>query len=226
MPEKISLVLINRTATGKQVAAIRRDGLVPAIVYGSEFEPKNVQFTQQDAQRVVKKAGRHTPIELELDGKKNTALIKSIEYAPAKRDITHISFQAVRADEVVTTEVPLVFIGEDESPAKKAGLIILPALEKIGVKAKTADLPDKIELDASQLAEHGDKLIMADAKVPKNVEIVDFDPEIVVATVYEPAALEAKNAAADEAADAERESGEEETAAENVPSEQEEKTEE
>ncbi|MDR0957126.1 MAG: 50S ribosomal protein L25 [Candidatus Nomurabacteria bacterium] len=225
MSDKIKLVTQDREATGKKVAKLRKEGMVPGVIYGSEFKPKNVQFLQQDAQSAVNKAGFHSPVELELGGKKQTALIKSVDYAPAKRDITHVSFQAVRASEVVTTEVPLKIINEDESATKKAGLIILPALEEVSVKAKVSDLPEKIELDATDLNEAGDKLTLGDAKLPKGVEIVDFDAEIVVATVYEPAALEAKNAAADAEADAERADGTDETAAENVPSEQEEKAE-
>ena len=228
MPDKVKLVLENRTVTGKQVAQIRRDELVPGVIYGSELDPKNVQFSQQDAIKIVRKAGRHTAIELELGKEKMTALIKSVDYAPARSDIIHISFQAVSADEVVNTEVPLVFVGEEESPAKKAGLIILPAIDKINIKAKVSALPESIELDASQLSESGDKLTLADAKIPSGVEVTDFDSELVIATVYEPAALEAKNAAADEAADAAREADTEEVATEedDTPAEQVEEVEE
>jgi large subunit ribosomal protein L25 len=225
MSDKVTLIVEKREATGKRVAKIREDGLVPAVIYGADFEPINVQFNQQNARRVVQEAGHHTPVELTFDGKKNTALIKSVDYAPARRDITHIGFQRVSANEVVTTEVPLVIINETESAAARAGLIILPTLEQVEIRAKVSDLLDKIEIDASNLAESGDKLTMSDITVPSGVEIVDFDPEIVVASVWEPAALEAKNAAADKAADEERaqeaEAGAD--AAAEVPSEQDEK---
>ncbi|MCL2037560.1 50S ribosomal protein L25 [Candidatus Saccharibacteria bacterium] len=227
MPDKITLGVEKRTATGKQVAKIRHEGQVPAVVYGSAVEPQNVQLPQNAARKVVREAGRHTPVELTLDGKKQIALIKSIDYAPARHDITHISFQAVRADEVVTTEVPLELVGVEESEAAKAGLIILPTLESVEVRAKTADLPSEIIIDATQLSEPEEKLTMLDAQIPDGVEVVDFDPEQVIATVWEPAALEAKNAAADKAADEARAAEAEGTeAAENVPSEQEEKSEE
>jgi len=205
MSDKVTLIVEKREATGKKVAKLRQDGLVPAVVYGSDSEPYNVQLSQQDAQRIVREAGRHAPVELTLGGKTSIALIKSVDRAPARRDITHISFQHVRADEVVTTEVPLVLIGESESAAAKAGLIILPTIEQVEIRAKVSALPDKIEVDASQLIEHGDKLLMSDVKIPSGVEVMDYDPELVVASVWEPAALEAKNAAADKAADEERE---------------------
>jgi len=226
MADKITLDLEKREATGKKVAKLRVEGLVPAVIYGSDSEPSNVQLDQRDAQRVVRKAGRHTPIELTLDKKASMALIKSVDYAPARRDITHIGFQRVSADEVVTTEVPLAIIGETESTAAKAGLVILPTLEQIEIRAKVSELIDKIEIDAAKLVEAGDKLSVGDITVPSGIEIVDYDPELVIATVWEPAALEAKNAAADVAADEARaqeaESGAD-VAAENVPSNQDEK---
>jgi large subunit ribosomal protein L25 len=201
MSDKISLSVAKRSATGKQVAKLRRDGMVPAVVYGAEFEPENVEMAQNEARRVVREAGRHTPIEMSIDGKKTTTLIKSVDFLPARSDISHVSFQAVRADEVVNTEVALELQGFEESPASKAGLIMLQALEQVEIRAKVADLPERIEIDASQLAAAEDKLTLGDAKIPTGVEVIDFDPEMVIASVWEPAALEAKNAAADKAAD-------------------------
>ena len=229
MSDKVTLVVEKREATGKQVAKLRQNDLVPAVVYGREFEPTNVQFSQSEARRIVRQAGTHTPVELSIGDKKSTTLIKSVDYAPARSDITHISFQAVRADEVVTTEVPLVLIGESESAAAKAGLIILPTLEQVEIRAKVSELPDKIEINAAGLAEAEDKLTLAEAKLPDGVEIVNYDPEVVVASVWEPAALEAKNAAADKAADEARAKEAEaaaDTAAETVPSDQEAKADE
>jgi large subunit ribosomal protein L25 len=229
MAEKVTLELRERTATGKQVAKLRRDGVVPAVVYGSEFKPQNVELAQNAARKVVRDAGRHTPVQLTIGKETHMALIKSIDYEPARSDISHISFQAVRADEVVTTEVPIVLSGVDESSAARAGLIVLPVIEHVEVRAKTADLPSELTIDAMGLAEAEQRLTLADVTLPSGVEIVDFDPDQVVATVWEPAALEAKNAAADKAADEERaaEAASGETAEENVPAENaDEKTEE
>jgi hypothetical protein len=120
-------------------------------------------------------------------------------------------------------------VGEAESAAAKAGLIILPTLEEVEVRAKVSELPDKIEVNAANLAAAEDKLTLADAKLPADIEIVNYDPELVIASVWEPAALEAKNAAADKTADEERAKEAEagaEAAAETVPSEQGEKTDE
>lgn len=210
MAEKIVLDAKNREITGKKVAQIRKSGSIPAVIYGNKFDPINIQIVQQDAKKAVQKAGRHTPIELNIDGKKQTVILKSVDYAPARSEISHLSFQAVRADEVVTTTVPLQLVGFDDSAAAKAGLIVMNALDEIEIRAKANELPNAIEVDASHLATADDKLTFADAKIPAGVEIIDFDAEMTIASVYDQAELEAKNAAADEAAEAD---------AENVPSE-------
>lgn len=200
MAEKIVLTADKRELSGKQARSLRKQGIVPGVIYGSKLEATNVQFEPVSLQKTLKKAGRHAPIEISLAGKKHIALVKDVAYAPARNEIVHISFQAVSASEKVNTEVPVVLKGEDESEAKKSGLVILQTIEEIEVRAKTSDLPNEIAVDASKLAVAEEKLTLASVQIPKGVELVDADPDLVVATVWEPAALEAKNAAADEAA--------------------------
>ena len=209
MAEKIILNAEKRELTGKKARALRKEGIVPGVIYGAKLAATNVQFAPVALQKALAKAGRHSTIEIDLDGKKHTALVKSVEYAPARSNIVHVSFQAVSANEEVTTEVPLVLTGVDESEAKKAGLVILPTVESVEIRAKASDLIDKIEADASKLTAAEEKLTLSDAKIPATVEVVDFDPELVIATVWEPAALEAKNnGAVDNAVEAEADTAE------------------
>jgi large subunit ribosomal protein L25 len=113
-----------------------------------------------------------------------------------------VSFHAVKANEHVVTEVSIVLTGTNESEAVKAGLVVLQAIETVEVKAKPADLPSELTLDATQLAKEGDKLTLGDIILPAGVEFADVDENLglVVANVYEPAALEAANEAASGAA--------------------------
>ncbi|MFZ2560444.1 MAG: 50S ribosomal protein L25 [Candidatus Nanoperiomorbaceae bacterium] len=200
MAEKIALTAAPREVTGKKTRSLRKVGIVPGVMYGAKLAATNVQFEPVPLAKVIAKAGRHSSIEIDLDGKKHTAIIKDIEYAPARNDIVHVSLQAVSADEQVTTEVPLVLTHVEESLANKAGLLIVPTIEEVEVRAKAADLPRNLEADASQLAQAEEKLTLADLVLPAGVEILDLAPEQVIATVWEPAALAARNAAADEAA--------------------------
>ena len=194
----ISLKLEARTAAGKKVAAIRHDGFIPSVVYGGNDEPQSTQSAVVETIKAVAAAGKHTPVHLTIDGKKQLAIIKSIDIDPVKRDIIHLAFHAIKQNDVITTTVPLVLVGEGESAAEKAGLVILQALESIEVKAKPAKLPESIEISIVDLATDEDKITVADITLPEGVEFADAeqDLELVIANVYEPAALEAANEAA------------------------------
>lgn len=198
MGDKVNLALDMRTEQGKKAAKLRKQGLVPGIVYGQGFEPIMVQSEYNVIEKAVREAGKHTPVYATIDGKNKITMIKDIDRDPVKSRIRHVSFHAVNANETVTAEVPIRLTGEGESAAEKAGLIVLQALEMIEIKAKPADLPDALELSIINLATTEDKLTLADITLPKGVEYADVeqDLDLVIVNVYEPAALQAANDAA------------------------------
>ncbi len=235
MGDKITLTIQERELHGKKLAGLRKQGLVPGVVYGADMEAMSVQAVEGELVKVVKAAGRHTPVQL-AGKKRRIAMIKDVDRDPVKHTIRHISFHAVRADEPVTAEVPIRLVGEGESVAEKNGLVILQALEQIEVKALPMELPEALEVSIVELAEAGDRVTVGDITVPAGVEIVDNDDgraddddeeerqtvmDLVIANVYEPSALQAANDAAGgdaEEADADAvasENGSEEAAAES-----------
>ena len=209
MGDKITLKLDEREAHGKKVRALRRQGLTPGVVYGPATDPISVQADSVTISKIYAAAGKHTPVHLSVGGKKRIAMIKDVEFDVVKHVIDHVSFHAVKANEAVNAEVPIHIIGASESDAEKAGLVILQAIEKIEVKALPMDLPEALEVSAATLKEAGDKLTVGDITLPSSVEIVDNDDgregtddddtsamDLVVASVYEPSALQAANEAA------------------------------
>lgn len=210
MGNKIELTLEERTVHGKKVAALRKNAIVPAVVYGPGMHPVSVQAPHNVLQKIIQQAGTHTPVHLAIGGKKRIAMIKDVEFDVVKHTVNHVSFHAVKANEPVTAEVPIHLTGVGESEAEKAGLVVLQALEKLEVKALPMDLPEALEVSITNLTEPNDHVTVADITLPENVEIVDHvaDPnadedaeqhsvkELVVASVYEPSALQAANEAA------------------------------
>lgn len=195
---EITLKLDTREATGKQVSKLRQAGYVPSVVYGGHDEPVSTQSALVETAKVVRDAGLHTPVHLTIDGHKKLAIIKEVEIDPVKRHLLHVAFHAIKQNDVITTQVPIVLIGQGESAAEKAGLIILQAIEHLEVKAKPAALPESLEISIVGLTTDEDKITVADIVLPKGVEFADADQDLdlVVANVYEPAALEAANEAA------------------------------
>lgn len=208
MGDKINLTLEARSVHGKKVRKLREAGIVPAVVYG-QGEPVNVQAAHNVIQKVVHQAGKHTPVHLTIDNKKKIAMIKDVDSDPVKAKIRHVSFHAVKQNEPVTAEVPIRLVGEGESEAEKAGLIVLQALDKIEVKALPLALPEALEVSIVELAAVGDQVTLGDITLPDGVELVEHTDgheteedeapkltDLVVANVYEPSALAAANEAA------------------------------
>ena len=211
MGDKITLKIAKREMHGKKVARLRREGITPAVVYGPDIEPISVQADTREVYKTVVAAGKHTPVHL-TGLKRSIAMIKDVDYDPTKHGvIRHVSFHAVNANEPVIAEVPIRLTGEGESEAEKAGLIVLQSLDKVEVKALPMDLPESIDISILDMKEAGDRVTLADATLPKGVELVEHDTgrteegddeekpsmaDLVVANVYEPSALAAQNESA------------------------------
>lgn len=186
--EKVALVAKIRDVFGKKVKQGRKDGLVPAVVYGKDIETSGIWVKELDLTRLLRQSGESTMIELDVDGKKQNVIIYEIQRDPVKGGYMHVDFFKVRMDEEIETEVELVFIGE--SPAvKEQGGILVKNMDKVTVKCLPAYLPSEIEVDISVLGTFDDHIIVSDLKVAEQVKI-DVDPETVVALVTPPRSAE------------------------------------
>jgi large subunit ribosomal protein L25 len=205
----ISLKLDTRTLTGKKVVGLRKAGIVPSVVYGGSSDPVSTQSGVVETTKVAHTAGKHSPVDLIIDGKKTLAIIKAIDMDPVKHVLRHVAFHTINKNDKIVTEVPIVLIGLGESAAERAGLVVLQAIEKLEIRALPGDLPESIEMSIIDLATDDDKLTVGDIVLPEGVEFADHeqDLDLVIANVYEPSALQAANDAA--GGDAEPEDAEE-----------------
>lgn len=191
--------LSQREVIGKGLNRLRSDGTVPAVIHNHGQPSVHVMGPEAQLLKVYREAGKHHPLNLEVGSDKYLALIKDAHFDPVKRKLEHVVFQAIRQDEAVEAEVPIRLDGD--APAERVGLIVLHQLDAVEVEALPKDLPDELVISAESLAELHDKLTVADLKIPTGVTILT-DPEHPIATVAEPRAV-----AAEEAAEAEAEEG-------------------
>ena len=201
---EIKLSLEKREVAGKKLAKLRSAGKVPAVIYGGESEPVMVQGEYNDVKKSLGLAGYHSTLDLDIAGKKQLAIVKNVDIDPVSRKLMNVEFQAVSADKAIEATTPIVIEGFESSEANKLHYVILQVMEEIEVKAKPADLPEKIVADASKFATLDDKLTIADLVLPKGVELADkeLSSDQVIASIYDPAA-EAAAREAEEAAAAE-----------------------
>lgn len=217
------LALEKREITGKKLKGLRASGMIPSVVYGGK-EPILLSSEYVATEKVLLGAGYHSPIDLDMAGKAQLAIVKDVHIDPVSRKIMNIEFQAISASKRVEATTPVVVVGFEESEASKIyHFAMTQSIEEIDVKAKPADLPKELTVDASALKEVDDKLTVANIVLPAGVEFADkeLNPEQVVASLYDPAA-EAEKREAEEAAAAEAEPVD----AADVPSENGEKPEE
>ncbi|MBR3322216.1 50S ribosomal protein L25 [Candidatus Saccharibacteria bacterium] len=208
------LTLDKRELTGKKLKSLREKGLIPSVVYG-EKEPVLAASDYVSTEKVLEKAGYHSPIDLDIAGKKQMAIVKDVQVDPVSRKIMNVEFQAISAKEAVTATTPIVIVNFEASEASKTyHFAMTQALEDIEVKAKPADLPSELTIDGSGLVNVEDKLTLADIKLPEGVELADkeLDHEQVVASLYDPAA-EAEKREAESVTDVAEEAPTEETTA-------------
>ena len=199
------LALSKREITGKKLKTLRASGMIPSVLYGGK-EPILLSSEYVATEKVLSGAGYHSPIDLDMDGKAKLAIVKDIQIDPVSRKIMNIEFQAISASKRVEATTPVVIVNFEESEASKIyHFAMTQAIEELDVKAKPADLPKELVVDASGLKDVDDKLTIENIVLPSGVELADkeLSPEQVVASLYDPAAeAEKREAEAVAAADA------------------------
>jgi large subunit ribosomal protein L25 len=213
------LALEKREVAGKKLKRLRDAGMIPSVVYGGK-EPILSMSEYVATEKVLEKAGYHSPIDLDIDGKKRLVIVKDVQLDPVTRKIINVEFHAVSAKSIVEATTPITIVNFEESEASKLyHFALTQALEEIDVKAKPSDLPSELTIDASGLKEIDDKIKISDIKLPADVEFADkeLDLEQVVASLYDPAAEAAAREAEEKAA---AEAAEGEASEEGAPAEE------
>jgi large subunit ribosomal protein L25 len=174
-----------RSVTGKKVGALRRQGLVPVIVYGSKIEPISLQIPYRALQITLAKAGGTHLISLDVaGGSSQIVLARAVQRDVLKGDILHVDFLAVDAQTRISTVVPVHFSGE--APAEKAGLgVLLNGLQSVEIEALPADLIDRVEVDLSSLKAVNDSIHVRDLKVGDKVTVLNDPDELIVRVIVQ-----------------------------------------
>jgi len=176
----ITLAVTARDESVK-MEVMRKNGNVPAVVYGTKQEPISITLSEKEFEKVRKEAGESTIVELSGLEKPIEVLIKSVDFHPVKQQVTHVDFYAFEVGKEMTTYVALEFIGEAPVEESKEGSVT-KVLHEIEVTCLPSDLPSHIDVDISGLVNVEDKIHISDLKAPKGV-VLEGEPEDPVAVV-------------------------------------------
>ena len=209
----IELSVKPRRVLGKKVAALRRQGVTPANVYGRNLESKAVEVETVVLTHLLRSAGRNVIIDLHIEGERSPrpVMLRAVQREPATSRLLHVDFYQVSLTQKMRTEVPLILVGEAPAVAEFGG-ILLQSLDSITVEALPGDIPAHVEVDVSTLARIDDAVHVRELPIDPTKVYVMTDAEQVVAKVAAPrlvAAEEAEEAAAEAAAEAVAAAGEE-----------------
>jgi large subunit ribosomal protein L25 len=179
---------------------LRRDGRVPAVVYGLQSEPVTVSVAWPDLRAALSTdAGLNVLITLSIDGSEQLSIVKDLQRHPVRRDVIHVDFLRVTADQEIEVEIPITLIGEALEVTRADGMVD-QSIYMLTVTARPADVPDEIVVDISEMA-LGDSIRVGDLALPAGVTtLVDPDDSVANSLVTR-STREAM--AADEAAEAE-----------------------
>lgn len=207
-----TLAAARREITGKKVARLRRDGKLPAVVYGHGVESASLTLDAHDFDQLRRHAGPNALIDLSVDGKKaNPVLVHSVQVHPVNRRPLHVDLFLVRMTEELTVDVPLEPVGESQAVTRDNGT--LQAMASVKVRALPDHLPQYLEIPIDRLVDFDAALHVRDLVIPGDVTLVT-DPDEVLAKVLPPRIeIEEVAPAAEEEEAAEGEEGTAEAAA-------------
>lgn len=186
-----------RIEKGRKTYTLRAAGSVPAVVYGSGTQPRNVSVDRNQFVKMYQEAGESSIVELKIDGGALLhVLIQDYQIDPLRTEFTHIDFRSIDMNKEIETEVELEFVGESAA-VKALGGTFIPSLETVDIRALPSKLVRSIKVDISSLATFDDVIRVSDLQVPEGVTILS-DVEQAVACV-EPPRSEEEMKALDEA---------------------------
>jgi large subunit ribosomal protein L25 len=170
-----------RTIIGKRVRTLRRDGLIPAVIYKKNLDSVLIQIPYGEFVKVFKQAGKTHVIDISVDTLKYSTIIQDIDIDPIRSTPRHIDFLAVDLNILISTQVPVTIVGEARG-VKENGLVLTQMVKELEVSCLPDNIPEQIEVDVTELLEIGDHISVADLIKNPSFEIVE-EPDTLIASL-------------------------------------------
>ena len=193
MAEVTTLVANKREKAGKGSArAARRDGLVPAVIYGGKKDPEMITLERRELVRLMNKGGFMAhQYEVDINGKKQRVLPRDLQTHPVTDSPQHVDFLRLTKGGTVAMEVPVHVVDEEESPGIKRGGVLNMVRDTVEMEVPSMEIPEYIEISVAGL-DVNDQVRISAARMPENCTPTITDRDFVVATISAPSALKAE----------------------------------
>jgi large subunit ribosomal protein L25 len=177
--EEVVLKAEDRKVIGKQIRALRRSGLLPAVLYGPHIQPIAISLNHREASRILPRVSSSQLIQIEVGGERFPVLVREKQRHPITGSLLHIDFQAVSMTEKLRAMVRIELTG-DAPAVKNYNGVLLTGQEEIEVECLPGDLIDRIIVDLSVLTDIGNAIHVSDLPVPSTIHVLTELDELVV----------------------------------------------
>ncbi|SRR6266511_113228 len=190
--ERVKLEVRKRDRVGSRDSKrLRRDGLIPGVLYGRGKDSYAICVPERELRRVLTgDAGMHAILDVVLDGQQTThpSILKEYQHDPIRGKLVHVDLQEVPLDEPIHATVTVMFVGAEDAPGVREGGALSQVAREVNVEALPMEVPEHVDLDVSGMA-IGDTLRVSDLPRQAGVTLLD-DPDTVVATLTVPTRFE------------------------------------
>lgn len=193
MSEQLTLPAETRDRAGKGASReLRRDGRVPAVVYGDKKEPMSVHVEEKALAKALSTGHfMNTVVMIDVGGKAHRTLPKDVQFHPVTSRPIHVDFLRIGAHSTVTVAVPVRFDNEEASPGLKRGGVLNVVQHEVELVCDASEIPDELHIDLTGL-EIGDSIHISAVKLPKGAKPAIEDRDFTVATVVAPSAMKSE----------------------------------
>ena len=185
MAEKIVLTAQKRTVKGKQVGALRRQGILPGIIYGklgkAHIDPIMIQLNLHDASKIIKLLTGSSLVTVDVEGKEYPVVVREVQKDIIYGTLRHVDFMAVSLTEKLQTAVPIELIGQAPAEMTMAAVVVT-GISELMIECLPQDMPERIEVDATLLVDMDSAIFVRDLVLSDSVEILS-DPDDLIAGV-------------------------------------------
>jgi large subunit ribosomal protein L25 len=177
--EKVVLKATKRDITGKQVHAVRRDGKLPAVIYGRRTDPMPIVMDAREASRALAQVSSSSLVTIQLDGREFPALVREKQRNFIKGTLLHVDFLAVDMAERIRATVGIEFTGFSLA-VKDFDAVLVTGLNELEIECLPGDLPEKVTVDISALGKIGDSIHVRDITLPEKIKVLTSVDDMII----------------------------------------------
>ena len=182
--EKVILKAVRRDVIGKQVKALRREGKLPAVIYGRRVEPLPILLDAREAGKSLTGLAPSSLVTVEVEGKAYPTLVREKQRNKILGSLIHVDFMAVSMEEKLRADVVVAIVGVSKAVKDLDGILV-QRMNTLGVECLPQDLPEKVVVDISVLDQIGDAIYVRDLQISDRVKFLDEEDSLIVSVTYQ-----------------------------------------